>query len=101
MNDYDPKKRSKFRSYLDMGNLYGWTMSEYLPYGWFKLLKNVDKFDVMSVNEKRPIEHFLEVDLECSDKLHELHNHYPLAPEKLFLVKFCQIIIKKLLINMR
>ena len=33
MNDYDPKKLS---SYLDMNNLYGWAMSEYLPYERFK-----------------------------------------------------------------
>ena len=31
--DYDPKKPSTFISYLDMNNLYGWAMSEYLPNG--------------------------------------------------------------------
>ena len=74
MNDYDPKKPSTFITYLDMNNLYGWAMSEYLPYGGFKWLKNIDEFDVMSVNEEGPIEYFLEFDLEFSDKLHELHN---------------------------
>ena len=39
MNDYDPKKQSTFISYLDMNNLYGWVMSEYLPYEGFKWLK--------------------------------------------------------------
>ena len=77
-------------------------MSEYLPYEEFKWLKTVDKFDVMSINEKSPIGYFLEVDLEYFDKLHELHNDYPLAPKKLlFLVICCQNIVKKLLINMR
>ena len=52
MNDYDPKKQSTFISYLDMNNLYGWAMIEYLPYEGFKWLKNVDKFDVMSIDEK-------------------------------------------------
>ena len=28
INDYDPKKRSPFISYLDMNNSYGWAMSE-------------------------------------------------------------------------
>ena len=37
----------------------------------------------MSVSERSPIGYLLEVDLECPDKLHELHNDYPLAPEKL------------------
>ena len=44
-NDYDPQKPSTFVSYLDMNNLYGWAMSEYLPCRRFKWLKNIDKFD--------------------------------------------------------
>ena len=56
INDYDPKKPSTFISYLDMNNLYGWAMSEYLPCGRFKWLKNIDKFDVMSISEKSPTE---------------------------------------------
>ena len=95
MNDYDPKKQSTFLSYLDMNNLCGWAMSEYLSYEGFKWLKNVDKFDVMSVNEKNRIGCFLEVDLEYPDELHQLHNDYPLAPEKLavsidMLSKYCK-----------
>ena len=78
MNDYDLKKLSTFISYLDMNNLYGCTMSEYLPYEGFKWLKNVDEFDVMSINDKSPIGYFLKVDLEYSDKIHELQNDYPL-----------------------
>ena len=74
MNDYNPKKPSTFIAYVDMNNFYGCAMSEYLPYGGFKWLKNVDEFDVMSVNEEGPIEYFLEFDLEFPDKLHELHN---------------------------
>ena len=75
-------------------------MSEYLPYEGFKWLKNVDEFDVMSINEKNPIEYFLEVDVEYSDKLYELHNDYPLDPEKLafssdMLLKHCKKIADK------
>ena len=60
MNDFDPKKQSTFISYLDMNNLYGWAMSEYLPCEGFKWLKNVGEFDVMSINEKSPIGYFLQ-----------------------------------------
>ena len=70
-------------------------MSEYLLYGEFKWLENVDKIDVMSINEKSEIGYFLEVDLQYPDKLHELHNDYPLAPEKLTVIndmlsKYCK-----------
>ena len=95
MKNYDPKKPSKFITYLDMNNLYGWAMSSYLPYGGFKWLKNVSKF----VNS---IEYIFKVDLEYPDQLHVLHNDYPLAPEKLaifhdMLSDYC----KKLLTNMK
>ena len=42
MKNYDPTKPSEFILYLDMNNLYGWAMREYLPYGGFKWFKNID-----------------------------------------------------------
>ena len=100
MKDYDSKKLSKFITYLDMNNLYGRAISGNLPYGGFKWLKNVNGFDVNSINEKSSIGYFLEVDVEYPDELHELHNDYPLAPEKLavssdMLSKYCKEIADK------
>ena len=57
-------------------------MNDYLPYGGFKWLKNVDGFDVNSVSEKSPRGYILEVNLEYPDELHALDNYYPLASEK-------------------
>ena len=75
-------------------------MSEYLPYREFKWLKNVDKLNFMSINEKSDVGYILEVDLEYPDKLNELHNDYPLAPENLavtndILSKYCEEIADK------
>ena len=36
MRNYDLNKQSTFITYLDKNNLYGWSMSKYLPYGEFK-----------------------------------------------------------------
>ena len=36
MKYYDDKKTSKFIIYLDANNIYGWAMSQYLPYTGFK-----------------------------------------------------------------
>ena len=54
----------------------------------------------MSISEKNLIGYFLEVDLEYRDELHELHNDFPLAPEKLavssdMLPKYCKKIADK------
>ena len=54
----------------------------------------------MSVSEKSSIGYFLEVDLEYPEELHELHNDFPLAPEKRavssdMLSKYCKKIADK------
>ena len=54
-----------------MNNLYWRRLSDYLG------------FDTNSISEKSSMGYFLEVDLEYPDELNELHNDYPLAPEKL------------------
>ena len=60
-------------------------MSECLPHGELKWLnvKNVNKFDLNSICGNSSIVYTLEFDCEYPDELHELHNDYPLAPEKL------------------
>ena len=75
-------------------------MSEYLTYEKFKWVKNVDGFDVMSINKKSDVGYFLEVDLKYPNDLHELHNDYQLPPEKLvvsndMLSTYCKNIIGK------
>ena len=64
MNDYDSKKLSTFITYLDMNNLYGWAISEYLSYGEFQWLEKIDEFNINSINEKSDTGYFLEFDLE-------------------------------------
>ena len=41
--DYGKEKPKKYILYLDMNNLYGHAMSQYLPYADFKWVKNIDK----------------------------------------------------------
>ena len=91
MKDYDKIKKapSKYIMYLDANNLYGLAMSQYLPTGGFKWLsqKQIDKINLAKyeVDSKKGL--ILEVDLEYPEKLHDLHNDYPLAPEKLEVAK--------------
>ena len=83
-----------------MNNLYGWAMSEYLPYEGFEWLKHNDEFDVRSISKKGLIGYLLEVHLKYPDKLHELHNDCLLAPQKLagsndMLSEYCKKITDK------
>ena len=60
-------------------------MSQYLPYGRFKWLnqKEISNFCLNCITENSSIGYILEVDLEYPSESHDLHNDYPLAPEKL------------------
>jgi len=74
---YDNNKPTKFITYLDANNLYGWAMSQKLPTHGFKWMNNEE------LENWRDIPCILEVDLEYPKELHNLHNDYPLAPENI------------------
>ena len=76
-DSFDPFQPSKFIAYLDANNLYGWAMMKPLPVGNFKWM------DEKELEKWEEIPCILEVDLEYPWKLHDLHNDYPLAPERL------------------
>ena len=84
MKEYDEESPSKYVMYLDANNLYSWAMSQYLPTGNFRWMtdKEINKIDLgkYKVDGKKGL--ILEVDLEYPRELHDLHNDYPVAPEK-------------------
>ena len=82
--------------YLDMNNLYGCAMRQYLLIGNFKWVKTIDKIEqkLMNIKNNSSNGYVLEVDLEYPNKIHDIHNDYPLAPEKInipkeWLSKYC------------
>ena len=77
MENYDPTKKSKYIMYLDANNLYGYAMSQPLPTHGFRWM------DLNELNNWRDMPSILEVDLEYPIELHDLHNEYPLAPERM------------------
>ena len=83
---FDSSEPSKFITYLDANNLYGWAMSKKLPTHGFKWVDEKD-FDDW---ESFPC--ILEVDLDVKDELKDYFDNYPLAPENLPVGK-----VKKLL----
>ena len=100
MKDFNEKEPSKFLMYVDANNLYGWGMSQKLPvhsFEWMtdKEIKNLFKVQVVQFWERTPC--ILEVDLTYPEELHDLHNDYPLAPERVE----CDKGVKKLIPNLR
>ena len=82
---------SKYIQYLDANNLYGVAMSMKLPTCGFKWMNDEELI------AWRKIPCILEVDLEYPNELHDLHNDYPLAPERIM----CENRVEKLIPNLR
>ena len=100
MKDYNKKEASKYLMYVDANNLYGWAMSQKLPVHSFKWMsnkeiENIFNNQIVQVWKKTPC--ILEVDLEYPEELHDLHNDYPLCPERVE----CDKGVKKLIPNLR
>jgi len=89
LENYNPNEPSNYIMYFDANNLYGWSMSEKLPIGNFEILhitadeqnKYINK--VLKKDKNSEYGYIIEVDLDYPDELHDLHNDYPLAPERL------------------
>ena len=86
--DYNPDKGDNYLMYYDANNLYGWAMSQPLPYSGFKWCAIIEN-NRQNGKLKKPKDKgwILEVDLEYPKHLHKIHNEYPLAPEKLAVKK--------------
>ena len=102
MKEYDKKAPSKYIMYLDANNLYGWAMSQYLPTGNFKWMtdKEISKIDLGKYKADGKKGLIPEVDLEYPQELHDIHNDYPVAPEKVkvsnnMLSTYCKKIAEK------
>ena len=102
MKEYDEKARSKYIMYLDANNLYGWAMSQYLPTSNFKWMsdKEIKQIDLRKYKADSKKGLIPEVDLEHPPELHDMHNDYPICPERVkvsndMLSGYCKKIAKK------
>ena len=82
MKSYDPKQEWKHITYLDANNLCGYAMFKFLPTSGFKWI-DPKEFDLNKYSSNSSKWCVLEVDLEYPKELRELHNDYPLAPDKI------------------
>jgi hypothetical protein len=80
---YDPSQPINYILSLDCNNLYGHSLSQWLPTGGFRWLskEELQHFDVSKVPSNGDRGYFLEVDLHYPRELHHEHNEFPLAPE--------------------
>ena len=79
MKDHDKNEESSYIQYWDVYNLYNWAMSQKLPVNNFEWIKDTPQFNedfIKNYNGKSDEGHFLEVDVQYLEKLHEHHNDF-------------------------
>ena len=95
MKDHDKNKELSYLQYWDVNNLYGWAISQKFPVNNFKWIKDTSQFNddfIKNYNEKSHKRYFLEVDVQCTERLHELHNDFPFSPERMKIEKFEKLV---------
>ena len=70
--------------YIDANNLYGWAMSQYLPYDDIKFDNNVKLEDILNTPDDSEIGYFVEVDLKYPDNIKQKTKYFPFCPENKF-----------------
>ena len=70
-------------------------MSQKLPVNNCEWIKDISQFHedfINNYNEKEDEGYFLEVDVQCLEKLHELHNDLPFSSEIMKIEKFKNLV---------
>ena len=66
--------------YDDANRLYGWAMSEYLPYDEIYFDNNVKLEDILNTPDVSDFGYFVEVDLTYPDNIKQKTKSFPLTP---------------------
>lgn len=73
----------KLLYFISGNNLYGWAMSQYMPYGgfrWFKGKPEDALLDLDSLSDTSKVGRVYEVDIAYPHHLHDEHNEMPFLP---------------------
>ena len=81
LEDYNPNEDSTFIMYWDANSLYGWAMSQYLPFKNLRFRTYITLEDILSTADDNHEGYFVECDLSFPDEFHDKFKEYPPCPE--------------------
>ncbi|KAF0707406.1 Uncharacterized protein FWK35_00031939, partial [Aphis craccivora] len=77
---YDKTKDKSWIIYQDCNYLYGWAMSQYMPYGRFNCVEPT-LTGLNDLDDTSPIGRVYKVDVSYPKELHDQHNDLPFLPQ--------------------
>ena len=80
---FDINQPSNFLMYWDANNLYGWAMSQVLPYKNIQFDTKVKLKNILNTADNSKTGYIVECDLHFPEHLHDKFKEYPPAPENL------------------
>jgi hypothetical protein len=83
IDDFDPKKPSDYLMYWDANNLYGWAMSQSLPYKDLEFEEHKKLEKVLETADDAEIGYIVECDISFPVELHDKFKEFPPCPEDL------------------
>lgn len=81
MSNYNPAELDKYLIYFDVNNLYGWAMTQPLPYNNIQWVNNFNQDFNWNVPDDSNVGFILEVDLDYPPNIHLEHEDLPFCPE--------------------
>ena len=84
---YDETREREWLMFVDQNNMYGHSLSCYLPEGNFRWLdaRELENLDVTRIDDCSNTGYVLEVALDYPEGLHDAHRQFPMAPEPLLI----------------
>lgn len=83
LENYNPEQDSNYIMYWDANNLYGWAMSQYLPYADLKFDNNITLDQILETEDDNEIGYIVELDLSFPEELHDKFKEFPPCPENI------------------
>ena len=85
LENFDITKPSNYLLYWDANNLYGWAMSQYLPYKDLKFIddEDIDLSKILNTPDDHNHGYIVECDLTFPKHLHDKFKEFPPCPETL------------------
>lgn len=84
MARFNPSRAVSFIRYLDMNNMYGLGMSQYLPVNGFRWATESEcqSYDACQIAPDADIGSIAEISGYFPDSIHDIQNDYPMLPER-------------------